>query len=171
MEYEYILNNETVVFDCEVSKEEVLAKVGEKEYRFDFSSIDGNTLSLKNTGEHRRVYYAKGKDGLHVFIDGEKFFLQEASTAADFSGAGAAGAVGGGLVASPMPGTIIKFLVEEGDEVKVDQGLVIVEAMKMENEIRSNIDGVVKKINFKPGDAVDIGEPIMDLEENKSKKG
>ena len=168
MEHEYILNNETVAFDCDVSKEEVKAKIGDKNYNFDYSAIDGNTLSLKNSNEHRRVYYAWVKDGLHVFIEGEKYFLQEASSAADFSGAGGIGAALGGLVASPMPGTIIKFLVEEGDEVKVDQGLVIVEAMKMENEIRSNIEGVVKKLNFSPGDSVDIGESIIDLEEKTS---
>ena len=162
MEHEYILNNETINFDCEVNKEDVKGKVGEKEYQFDYSFIDGNTISLKNSKEHRRIYYARVKDGLHVFIDGEKYFLQEASTAADFSGAGGIGAAGGGLVASPMPGTIIKFLVKEGEEVVVDQGLVIVEAMKMENEIRSNINGVVKKINFS------LGEAIIDLEEKLS---
>jgi pyruvate carboxylase subunit B len=64
-----------------------------------------------------------------------------------------------------MPGNIIKILVSEGDIVEKDQGLVIVEAMKMENEIRATFKAKVKKINFKPGDAVDVGKSIIDLEE------
>ncbi len=60
-------------------------------------------------------------------------------------------------VLAPIPGTIIKYLVKEGDEVKANAGIVILEAMKMENEIVSPVAGKVKAINYKPGDKVGGG--------------
>ncbi|HIE16695.1 MAG TPA: pyruvate carboxylase subunit B [Dehalococcoidia bacterium] len=60
-------------------------------------------------------------------------------------------------VLAPIPGTVIRYLVEEGDEVKAGTAVVILEAMKMENEIVAPADGKIKAINFKPGDKVSGG--------------
>jgi len=165
MEFEYIHNGETITFDCEVSKSEVTTRLNNKVLSLRHRQAGSNAISLLNDSEQHTVYFAKSGGDIHIFVNGEKFVFKEFSPNSVF-GAGAGGTdTGGGLIASPMPGTIIKFLVKEGDEVTVDQGLVIVEAMKMENEIRSTIEGVVKKVNFKAGDNVDVGESIIDLEE------
>ena len=71
---------------------------------------------------------------------------------------------GEGVVTSPMPGKILRILVKEGESVKTGQGLVVLEAMKMENEIPAPKDGVVKKILVKEGDTVDTGQPLIELE-------
>jgi biotin carboxyl carrier protein len=63
-----------------------------------------------------------------------------------------------------MPGKVIEVLVAEGDNVEKGQGLVIVEAMKMENEVRSPIAGEVKEIKVKPGDAVEGGAVLLIVE-------
>lgn len=65
---------------------------------------------------------------------------------------------------APMPGKVLRFLVEEGDEVKKGQGLVVMEAMKMENELKTPKDGVVKKISSAPGVAVDGGTLLLVIE-------
>ncbi|WP_297465930.1 acetyl-CoA carboxylase biotin carboxyl carrier protein subunit [Thermococcus sp.] len=70
---------------------------------------------------------------------------------------------GEGIVTAPMPGKIIRILVKEGQEVKTGQGLLVLEAMKMENEIPAPKDGVVKKILVKEGDTVDTGQPLVEL--------
>ena len=70
---------------------------------------------------------------------------------------------GEGVVTAPMPGKILRILVKEGEEVKTGQGLLILEAMKMENEIPSPKDGVVKKILVKEGDTVDTGQALIEL--------
>ena len=70
---------------------------------------------------------------------------------------------GEGVVTSPMPGKILRILVKEGESVKTGQGLVVLEAMKMENEIPAPKDGVVKKILVKEGDTVDTGQPLIEL--------
>ena len=63
-----------------------------------------------------------------------------------------------------MSGKIIAILVAEGDAVEKGQGLVIVEAMKMENEVRSPIAGEIKEIKVKPGDTVDGGAVLVIVE-------
>jgi biotin carboxyl carrier protein len=67
-------------------------------------------------------------------------------------------------VSVPMPGKVIAVLVSEGDSVEKGQGLVIVEAMKMENEVRAPINGKVTEIKVKPGDAIEAGAVLVIVE-------
>ncbi len=82
--------------------------------------------------------------------------VPEAPPAPEIKAAPAKVAVAAGEtpVTAPIPGTVIRYLVKEGDEVKVGTGIVILEAMKMENEIVSPVAGKVKAISCKPGDKV-----------------
>lgn len=68
-----------------------------------------------------------------------------------------------GIVA-PIPGLVVKVLVAEGDEVEAQQALVILEAMKMENEIRAPRAGVIKKVEVGPTDRVDQNMTLVVLE-------
>lgn len=65
---------------------------------------------------------------------------------------------------TPMPGLVLAIEVKEGDLVKTGQGVAIVEAMKMENELKAKFDGKVKKIRVKPGQAVDKDEVLVVFE-------
>ena len=62
-----------------------------------------------------------------------------------------------------MPGKVIKINVSEKEDIRKNQTLAIVEAMKMENEIKSTIEGYVKKIFVSAGDLVDSENPIIEL--------
>lgn len=165
MEHQYIIDNEIHSFECDVSKNACKASFGEKSFDLEFFPLSENTLLIMDGSASYTVYFVKDNDSIHIFIEGEKYILKPAEESSGYANETDTGEVMEGLVATPMPGTIIKFLVNEGDTVEIDQGLVIVEAMKMENEIRSTIKGRVKKINFQPGDAVDVGQSIIDLEE------
>ena len=79
-------------------------------------------------------------------------------------GAGAAQAAGTQQVLAPMPGKIVKVLVKAGDEVKARQGLVVVEAMKMENELRSPKDGRVSDVLVAEGASVEAGRLLVVVE-------
>lgn len=74
---------------------------------------------------------------------------------------GPAGFGGGDTMKAGMPGKIVKILVKPGDEVKAGQPLLIMEAMKMENEIRSAFKETVKEVFVKPGDSVDSGASLI----------
>ncbi len=78
--------------------------------------------------------------------------------------AGAAGADGPQVVRSPMPGKVVKILVKAGDAIRAGAGVVVVEAMKMENELRAPRDGTVKKILVAEGQAVESGEELAQIE-------
>jgi biotin carboxyl carrier protein len=64
----------------------------------------------------------------------------------------------------PMPGKVIAVLVGEGDGVERGQGVVIIEAMKMENEVRSPVTGTVKEIRVRPGESVEGGTVLAIVE-------
>ncbi len=68
------------------------------------------------------------------------------------------------FISTPMPGKVVKILVEEGQEVKAGETLVIVSAMKMESEYKVTTDKIVKEILVKEGDNVDGDQPLITLE-------
>ena len=70
----------------------------------------------------------------------------------------------GNFIRSPMPGRVISILVRPGDAVSVGQEVCVVEAMKMEQSIRSPQNGVVKEIRVQPMDSVRTNDPLMELE-------
>ena len=80
------------------------------------------------------------------------------------SGSGGGGGAGTGKVAVPMQGTIVKVLVEVGQSVEAGQSVVVLEAMKMENQIEADKSGVVKAINVSPGDTVGAGDVVVVIE-------
>src|SRR5690606_5233524 len=68
------------------------------------------------------------------------------------------------LIVSPMPGLVISIDVTPGQEVKAGEGVAIVEAMKMQNIIRAERDGVIAKVNVAPGASVAADEVMIELE-------
>ena len=64
---------------------------------------------------------------------------------------------------SPLPGVIIDLFVKEGDKVKVGQSLLILEAMKMENSIEAEREGIIEKINCRTGESVLEGDVILTI--------
>ena len=69
----------------------------------------------------------------------------------------------GKQVVCPMPGLVVSIAVKEGQEVKAGETVAVVEAMKMENVLRAEIDGTVKKINAKPGDSLAVDAVILEF--------
>jgi propionyl-CoA carboxylase alpha chain len=65
---------------------------------------------------------------------------------------------------SPMPGLLVSVAVNEGQEVKAGEELAVLEAMKMENTLRAERNGTVRKIHFEPGASLEVGDTIMEFE-------
>lgn len=150
------------VLTLDVRDKEFHFKIENRDYRVSRVEHRGDRLSFIVNDRVREVYCVRTKDALHVNIDGTSYVFLRKHRAA--SGHRQAGATKGDSVMSPMPGMIVKILVGPGDEVTAGTILAIVEAMKMQNELRAPRMGVVKKINFKEGDQVDALQPIVELE-------
>ena len=74
----------------------------------------------------------------------------------------------GGVIKAPMPGLVVRVEVSEGQAVEVGAGLVVVEAMKMENELRATVSGVVAQVHVKAGDRVEKGAALVTLKSPNS---
>lgn len=74
-----------------------------------------------------------------------------------------AGGLGVSTLKAPLPGTILEVKVKEGDTVKVGDTILIMEAMKMENDIKSDKDGTIKSVKVKTGDAVLEGAVLVEI--------
>ena len=72
-----------------------------------------------------------------------------------------------GLISSAIPGKIVSVLVSEGDKVDSGSVVIVLEAMKMQNEIKAVIDGKVEKIMCKPGERIDANVPLMEIVDSK----
>ena len=91
--------------------------------------------------------------------------VESASLRAIRSATGASsGLASDGLITSPMPGRVVKNLVSEGDRVTVGQGVVVVEAMKMENELKATMNGAVIKVHAAADDLVEANAPLIEIE-------
>jgi biotin carboxyl carrier protein len=131
--------------------------------------ISPNIYLLTTDNGPTRVYLAHADGTFHVLIGGEKYLVQEASTGSDNRVAHESGpTTASGKICAPMPGKILKILVSQGMSVEKNQSLAILEAMKMEHDIRSPIAGLVRKVNFSPDDLIDTGQPIIELQPDET---
>jgi pyruvate carboxylase subunit B len=78
--------------------------------------------------------------------------------------AGAKRAAGGEVIRAPMPGLVVRVMVEAGETVPAGAGVLVLEAMKMENELRAPAAGVVRAVRAEPGQAVEKGQPLVEFE-------
>jgi pyruvate carboxylase subunit B len=77
---------------------------------------------------------------------------------------------GSGTISSAIPGKIVSIQVSEGEVVTEGDVVLVLEAMKMQNEIKATIGGVIKKVNYQSGDRVEANVPLIEIESQSSEK-
>jgi biotin carboxyl carrier protein len=152
-----------------------IEETGKSVYRV---SVDGNEFLVdgKKTGRTNyslivdnrsfEIEVDNSEDEYRVLVDGRNYRIHLVDERRLRVGGAQAGldVQGRQNITVPMPGKVVAVLVAEGDAVEKGQGLVIVEAMKMENEVRSPITGAVKDIKVKPGETVEGGAVLLVVE-------
>jgi biotin carboxyl carrier protein len=116
-------------------------------------SVEVRLDAVKSLDPEAHAFRAMLYDGAYEFalVDPRRALL---------AGGGAAGS-GGGILASPMPGKIVKLLVQVGDAVQEGQTLLVMEAMKMQNELKTNTTGTVTTIHVQEGATVETGSVLI----------
>ena len=165
MEFEFLLNDVVQKISIEKKESYYVFSDGEKTYEADIQRISPHQISVLIDGVSFQIYSAKEKDSRYFLIDGEQFVIKEPTEQVEgFHKGEERTAEGTLLVKAPMPGKVIKVCVSLKDEVRKNQTLAIVEAMKMENEIKASVDGIIKGIHVSDGDLVDPEMPLIELE-------
>lgn len=133
------------------------------------ADIAGTPIHLVTIGNavHRVAVRRSGLRGRYsLWIDGYRFDVEaldeRTRTIRDMTAASARVAGPAPLIA-PMPGLIVRVDAREGEQVQAGQGLVVMEAMKMENELRAPSAGTVKVVHVTPGMAVERGALLVEL--------
>jgi biotin carboxyl carrier protein len=121
---------------------------------------------LANGGSHTLVPRRRDRHGWDLHLNGERYDVEvvdERTRAIQaMTGQGAA-AKGPRPVMAPMPGLVVRVAVEPGDRVEAGQSVVIIEAMKMENDLRAEAGGVVDRVAAVPGQAVEKGAVLVEF--------
>jgi len=115
-----------------------------KSYEVDISQ-DNDDFLIEVEGETHRV----------SVIDERKKYLRNIGSSQKESGSR--------IISAPMPGRVVRILKKPGEKVKKNHGVIVVEAMKMENELKVNRDGLIKNIFVKEGDTVEAGQKLLEV--------
>ena len=136
----------------------------------ELSDIEGSPVRMVKIGTHvYRVVVQKrqGRGRYTLWVDGYRFeteALDERTRAIRDLSAASTGPTGPAPILAPMPGMIVRVSVKVGDTVEAGQGVVVMEAMKMENELRATAAGVVRSVDVEAGMAVEKGALLVALE-------
>ena len=144
-------------------------RVDRKEVQVDLVEMDGTEVHTLLLGgkSHRILATKNGSEEWTLHLSGRQLRAQvvDERTRAIKEMTGIKGGTGGPKsLRAPMPGLVIKVDVEEGDEVSPGQGLVIVEAMKMENELKSDGGGRISRILVAPGQIVEKDQVLVEFQ-------
>jgi biotin carboxyl carrier protein len=128
----------------------------------DAVEIGPNTLSLLLEGQSYEVRITPSPDGVLKLQTGLQEFTAEVVDPRAWRGRrhGALEVEGRQQIVAPMPGKVVRILVQAGDKVEAGQGLLVVEAMKMQNEIRSPKGGTIECLHVREGQPVNAGEVL-----------
>jgi biotin carboxyl carrier protein len=131
-----------------------------REYSVTAEPLTNGAFTLFVDNKPYVAYLSDDGDVTHLALAGKNYVIEKES---DDDRRGAAGVSGqaDGKVESPMPGNIIKVCVKEGDKVEAHQALVVIESMKMQNEIPSPVGGEITKVSCAVGDQVSFGDVLV----------
>ena len=155
-----------------------------KNYRLDLNCTDGrwscrldgrhlevdavlarpDLLSLRIGNMAYEVKSERGANNLQVWVGNARFDVEVRDPRSLRGRTGVGGDRGPRKIVAPMPGKVVRLLVHEGDEVEPGAGVAVVEAMKMQNEIKSPKQGTIQKVLVSEGAAVNAGDVLAIVE-------
>ncbi|MBL8090545.1 MAG: biotin/lipoyl-binding protein [Anaerolineales bacterium] len=142
-------------------------RVGDRLLEVDFESVNGQPVfSVILDGKSYESFISESDEGWQVLMRGKQYQI----TVEDEREKRLRAAAGGGVaeggefnLKAPMPGLVVAIPVAEGQEIKKGQVLIILESMKMQNELKSPKDGIVERIRVKAGESVEQKQALLSV--------
>lgn len=147
------------------SPDENTATVDGQELEVHARILRPGVLSLIVDGRAWRIVLEEGAEESAVYLAGQRIaFRIDDPRSLKARRSHAAGADGPRTIKASMPGRVVRLLAQEGDDVEAHQGIVVIEAMKMQNELRSPKAGRVSELRVSAGDTVASGDVLAIIE-------
>ena len=165
MKFNTIIDDQSVKIEFSYSLN-LLSIKSKKEMQIDLVQLGGDSYSLLLNGKSHYLTINKQPDRYEITIDHYTYLVQvqdEMDILLEKFGMQSNTSSHAGEIYAQIPGLVSQLFVKPGDNVAIGQKLLILEAMKMENEINSPLAGIVNNIHIKSGDKVEKGELIMDI--------
>ena len=159
----YVAATEDHTFTIEIGRPGEVT-VNDTARHVDLQPIDDTLFSLIVDGRAYEAFVERREGAYHVMIEGERHVVEiedERRGGLRRLGEAKHDHAGEVQVNAPMPGLVVAVSVEAGQAVRAGQGVAVLEAMKMENEIRSPRDGTVKTVRVKAGEKVNQGTVLV----------
>lgn len=161
------IGDETFQLDIRVDGDRVYARIEDREYDLESSEVEPGMYLLKNNG---RVYQVSVSgptpNGAYGVSVKNRDFEVGITDPKRLRGSGSDHSHSGGHaeIRTAMPGKVVRIIADVGQAVEKGSGVIVVEAMKMQNEMKSPIDGVIKEIRVSEGSTVNAGEVLVVIE-------
>jgi len=143
-------------------KNDILVYLGKRKYHVSAEFLSSDEILLIIDGKIYNIIINSNSLSYSVYVNG-RFFKIEKKSVSQILGRKGTKAKKRNIMTS-MPGRIVKVFFKEGEEVKEGQAVLVLEAMKMQNEIKSPQSGIITKIDLAPGDSVEVGSLLFSVE-------
>lgn len=162
------LNGEKHKISLNQTGEKVFAEIDGRNYELEVSEPEPNVFLFKHEGEIFEIFVSpneKLNEPFQVNLANQQFEIKIFDPKRLRGSVAASGEVEGTAeIKTAMPGKVVRVLLEEGAEVQTGDGIIVVEAMKMQNEMKSPKDGIIKEIRFPEGATVNAGDVLAVIE-------
>ncbi len=163
MIFDVTLNGTTHRIEVRDKNDRYVVTIDGRAREVDWQGI-GSFASLVIDGKSHEVGVVSQTGGYAVVLDDVQLFVEVTEGARSAGAPGAKAEGGPSKVSAPMPGKIVRVLAQPGQDVAAGQGLVVMEAMKMENELRAPRAGRVVDLRVREGQAVETGALLVVME-------
>ena len=165
MKFTAIVEGQPVEIEVNRTENGVIeAEIGGRSYRLEAKAVEPGVYWFTWNNRSLEITVTQNRDSYVASLAGHRIAVEILDARNALHRAAQHGHDGAVQIRAPMPGKVIKVLVAEGTEVLVNQGIVVLEAMKMQNEIKSPKNGVVRKLAVTDGAPVNSGDLLATVE-------
>lgn len=157
-------NNEKYEIKTEINSDQITAIINGETKKYAYKRLSDNIASYFFENGYKNVFTAEDDNHFYVAFDGDNYIFDKVKDEEKSFGGDNTDSSDRIEIKPPMPGSIVKVLVEVGQKVSEGEPLILVEAMKMETSLFTTIDGVVTEVNVKAGEQVDSNQVLVVVE-------